>query len=199
MAMTARIAGRISASRLAPITSSSFFCRRLSNGDVSEGNGEPRCSKSSGDPVFTWYDASVWKASAHNTKWCLLGCSLGEFGTLWVFDVVNIADSVSPESPWFVPLLALPLVAGLTTSVGLETAILVRRGLSLPDSLNTALGMSFVSMLAMEIAMEGVDLWFTGGNLGIVWQACAPMLVAGFLAPWPLNYWRLKKLRKSCH
>ena len=31
---------------------------------------------------FNWKDGSVWKQSAHNTKWCLLGCSIGEFGTL---------------------------------------------------------------------------------------------------------------------
>jgi len=25
------------------------------------------------------------------------------------------------------------------------------------------------------------------------------MLIAGFLTPWPYNYWRLKKYNASCH
>ena len=58
--------------------------------------------------------------------------------------------------------------------------------------------MSLISMLAMEAAMNLVDLAITGGaQLSIV--AVPFMLVAGFLAPLPYNYWRLKALGKACH
>ena len=31
---------------------------------------------------FNWTDGPVWRQSAHNTKWCLVGCSIGDFGTI---------------------------------------------------------------------------------------------------------------------
>jgi hypothetical protein len=67
------------------------------------------------------------------------------------------------------------------------------------SALKTALGMSFISMLMMEIAMEVTDLLFTGGQLGMNYYAIPLMLVVGFLTPWPYNYWRLKKYGQTCH
>ena len=65
-------------------------------------------------------------------------------------------------------------------------------------ALKTALWMSLISMLAMEAAMNLADLAITGGaQLSVV--AVPFMLVAGFLAPLPYNYWRLKALGKACH
>ena len=61
----------------------------------------------------------------------------------------------------------------------------------------TAIGMSLISMIAMEAAMNIVDVMVTGGakiNLAVL----PLMLTAGFLAPLPYNYWRLKALGKAC-
>jgi hypothetical protein len=59
------------------------------------------------------------------------------------------------------------------------------------------MGMSFISMVAMELAMNAVDVVFAGGVL--VWWVIPLMLVAGFFTPLPYNYYRLKKYDASCH
>jgi hypothetical protein len=92
----------------------------------------------------------------------------------------------------------LPLINGLATSVMLETVIMMRGQMDFRSALSTALGMSFISMLMMEIAMEITDLLFTNGQLGMNMIAIPFMLVVGFLTPWPYNYWRLKKYGKAC-
>jgi hypothetical protein len=65
-------------------------------------------------------------------------------------------------------------------------------------ALKTALGMSLVSMLAMEIAMNTTD-YLLVGKAALTWWSVIPSLLAGFLTPWPYNYWRLKKYGKACH
>jgi copper chaperone CopZ len=148
---------------------------------------------------FNWSDGSVWKQSANNTKWCLIGCSIGEFGTLAYYSFSGItADLVMYSNLWYF-FAILPLINGLATSVMLETAILMRNQMNFSNALSTAFGMSFISMLMMEIAMEVTDLLFTGGQLGMNYYAIPLMLLVGFLTPWPYNYWRLKKLGKACH
>ena len=148
---------------------------------------------------FNWSDGSVWKQSAHNTKWCLIGCSIGEFGTLYAYSVYGIGAAVAIGTNWYYLLLILPLINGLITSVMLETGILMRGQMDFKNALSTALGMSFISMLMMEIAMEITDLLFTQGELGLMPLAIPFMLIVGFLTPWPYNYWRLKKYGQACH
>jgi hypothetical protein len=58
--------------------------------------------------------------------------------------------------------------------------------------------MSLISMVAMEAAMNLVDVAITGGAK-LTLFVVPIMLLAGFLAPLPYNYWRLKALGKSCH
>jgi hypothetical protein len=94
-------------------------------------------------------------------------------------------------------IMALAMVNGLLTSIALETVILSRQ-MALNLALKTALGMSLISMLAMEAAMNLVDLAVTGGAQ-LSPLAIPLMLIAGFLAPLPYNYWRLKALGKACH
>ncbi len=105
----------------------------------------------------------------------------------------------SIEHGWTtVAVFALAMFNGLLTSVALETFILRRGGMALPAAFKTAMGMSFISMLAMETAMNLADFLITGGAR--ITPLSAPvMLIAGFLAPWPYNYWRLKKYGKACH
>ena len=148
---------------------------------------------------FNWSDGSVWKQSAHNTKWCLIGCSIGEFGTLAAYSVYGIGAALTFGTNWYYFLLILPLINGLITSVMLETVILMRGQMDFRNALSTALGMSFISMLMMEIAMELTDLLFTKGELGLMPIAIPFMLIVGFLTPWPYNYWRLKKYGQACH
>lgn len=70
--------------------------------------------------------------------------------------------------------------------------------MSFKQALTTALGMSLISMISMEVAMNLTDYLITGGavlNLTVI----PIMLLAGFITPLPYNYWRLKKYNKSCH
>ena len=148
---------------------------------------------------MNWGNKRNWKRSAGNTTWCLIGCSIGEFGTLAAYSILNLGATVTIGTTLYWLLLVLPLVNGLITSVILETLILVRGQMDFHNALKTALGMSFISMLMMEIAMELTDLWFTQGALGMNPIAIPFMLLVGFLTPWPFNYWRLEKTGKCCH
>ena len=67
-----------------------------------------------------WLCKHTWRRSANNTKWCLIGCSIGDFGTIAYFQYAAI--------PW--PTLNIMLLAifnGLLTSIILETCILMRQ------------------------------------------------------------------------
>ena len=92
--------------------------------------------------------------------------------------------------------MILAIINGLITSVLLETFILIKK-MKFIDALKTALGMSFISMVAMEISMNLTDLIFASGTL--TWWVIPMMLFAGFITPWPYNYWRLKKYGVACH
>ena len=146
---------------------------------------------------FNWSDGSVWRQAANNTKWCLIGCSIGEFGTLGYYQWAQWPLEVAVGTTFFWFLVILPLINGLATSVALETVLLMRGQMDFSNALSTAFGMSFISMLAMEIAMELTD-WLLTGSIGMTWWVILPMLIVGFLTPWPYNYWRLKKYGQAC-
>ncbi len=100
--------------------------------------------------------------------------------------------------PWpTLAIMALAIVNGLLTSILLETAILWRQ-LGPRAALRTAAGMSLISMIAMEAAMNAADVFLTGGAL-LTWWVIPAMLAVGFATPLPYNYWRLKALGKACH
>ena len=130
------------------------------------------------------------KQSAYNTLWCLIGCSIGDFGTILFFQFNNIYWPT-------LAIMTLAILNGLITSIILETIILLKQ-MSLKESFTTALGMSFISMLAMEISMNLFDWVVTGGAI-LNWWIISPMLIVGFISAWPYNYWRLKKYNESCH
>ena len=138
---------------------------------------------------ISWTCKSTWKKASVNTLWCLLGCSIGDFGTIFFFQVTQIPFPLL----W---IMTLAIINGLITSIMLETFILSRQ-MNLPEAFKTAMGMSFISMVAMELAMNVVDVVFAGGVL--VWWVIPLMLVAGFFTPLPYNYYRLKKYDASCH
>lgn len=139
---------------------------------------------------FHWHDRPVWKQSSINTLWCLLGCVIGDFGAILWF------QTYSPETPAWV-VIPVAILCGLLTSIALETVILSRQ-MKASRAFKTAIGMSLISMVSMELAMNLVD-YFLVGEARLVWWAIPPMLLAGFLTPLPYNYWRLKKLGKACH
>tara|TARA_B100000959_G_C14946027_1_gene609943 strand:+ start:1414 stop:1854 length:441 start_codon:yes stop_codon:yes gene_type:complete len=140
---------------------------------------------------FHWKCKHTWKTSAKNTAWCLLGCAMGDFGTILFFQLTNIPLPVL----W---IMILAIINGLITSVILETIILMRKNFNFSLALKTALGMSLMSMISMEIAMNFTDYFITGGAI-LNWSVIPIMLLVGFLTPWPYNYWRLKKFNEACH
>ncbi len=93
--------------------------------------------------------------------------------------------------------MSLAIVNGLLTSIALETVILSRQ-MALNLAFKTAIGMSLISMVSMELAMNLVDVAMTGGAILTLW-VLPFMLLAGFITPLPYNYWRLKALGKACH
>lgn len=62
----------------------------------------------------------------------------------------------------------------------------------------TAIGMSFISMISMEVAMNAADVALTGGAT-LTWRVIPVMLAVGFVAPLPYNYRCLKALGRACH
>ena len=140
---------------------------------------------------FNWSCKHTWKRSAKNTAWCLLGCSIGDFGTILFFQLTLIPFPV-------MGIMTLAIINGLITSIILETVILKLQGFNFTNALKTASGMSLISMLSMEITMNLTDYILTGGAI-LNWWIIPIMLVVGFLTPWPYNYWRLKKYGIACH
>ena len=141
-------------------------------------------------PRFHWKCKHTWRRSAKNTMWCLLGCSIGDFGTILYFQLNAINWPT-------LSIMILAIINGLITSIILETIILSRQ-MTIKIAFQTALTMSFISMLAMEIAMNSVD-WLILGEAKLVWWIVPIMLFVGFLTPWPYNYYRLKKYNIACH
>ena len=140
---------------------------------------------------FHWKCEHTWKKSARNTAWCLFGCALGDFGTILFFQITQIPFPVL----W---IMILAIINGLITSVIVETIVLMQQKFNFSSALKTALGMSFISMISMEIAMNLTDYLLTGGAI-LTWWIVPIMLLVGFLTPWPYNYWRLKKFNIACH
>ncbi len=127
---------------------------------------------------FHWKCRHTWQRSAKNTLWCLLGCSIGDFGTILFFQLSNISWPT-------LNIMVLAIINGLITSIALETIILFRQ-------------MNIISMISMEVSMNAVD-WIVVGGAEIVWWVVPIMLLVGFITPWPYNYWRLKKFNTACH
>ena len=140
---------------------------------------------------FNWNCKHTWKTSAKNTAWCVLGCAIGDFGTILFFQISKIPFPV-------LGIMTLAIINGLITSIILETIVLMRQKFDFSKAIRTALGMSFISMISMEIAMNLTDYILTGGAI-LTWWVVPIMLVVGFLTPWPYNYWRIKKSNQACH
>ena len=141
--------------------------------------------------TFHWTCKHTWKRSAKNTAWCVLGCAVGDFGTILFFQLTQIPFPV-------LVIMILAIINGLITSIVLETVILMMQNFNFVSAFKTACGMSLISMISMEIMMNLTDYVLTGGAI-LTWWVVPIMLIIGFLTPWPYNYWRLKKFGVACH
>ncbi len=149
------------------------------------------------EPSIEWNDNSVWRRAAFNTLNCLIGCSIGDFAMILFLQKFYPSTSMTAQ-------MILAVIAGLLTSVLFETILLrTREKFAWPAALHTALSMSFISMVAMEVVMNFTDFMITGGKAAfgnpMYWTALLVSMVAGFLAPLPYNYYKLKKYNRACH
>ena len=140
---------------------------------------------------FHWTCKHTWNRSAKNTAWCLLGCSIGDFGTILFFQLTQIPFPV-------LAIMILAIINGIITSIILETIVLLKQNFTFKNAFKTAVGMSLISMVSMEVAMNFTDYLLTGGAM-LTWWVVPIMLAVGFVTPWPYNYWRLKKFNIACH
>ena len=141
--------------------------------------------------TIDWSCKHTWKTSAKNTLWCLAGCAIGDLGTILFFQISQIPFPL-------MGIMILAIINGLITSIILETLILVKQDFPFINALKTAVGMSLISMISMELMMNLTDYLLTGGAI-LTWWVIPIMLIVGFLTPWPYNYWRLKKFGINCH
>ena len=139
---------------------------------------------------MNWSCQHTWKKASINTLWCLLGCSIGDFGTIFYFQSVE-------HSLLTWQIMVLAITNGVFTSILLETFILFRQ-MNLREAFKVAIGMSFISMTAMEASMNIIDIVLTGGAK-LTWWVIPIMLFVGFITPLPYNYYRLKKWGYGCH
>ena len=70
--------------------------------------------------TFNWSCKHTWGESAKNTMWCVIGCSIGDFGTILFFQLTQIPFPV-------IGIMILAIFNGLLTSIMLETFILIRQ------------------------------------------------------------------------
>ena len=141
--------------------------------------------------TFHWRCKHTWLRSTKNTSWCLLGCSIGDFGTILFFQLTQIPFPV-------LAIMTLAIINGIITSIILETIILIKQNFTFKNAFKIAVGMSLISMISMEAAMNLTDYLLTGGAM-LTWWVVPIMLAVGFVTPWPYNYWRLKKYNQACH
>ena len=117
---------------------------------------------------INWRCGHTWKRASYNTAWCLLGCVIGDFGTIAYFQFWG------PDWP-VLAIMSLAIFNGILTSIALETFILARQ-MAFRPAFRTAVGMSLVSMISMEAAMNITDVVLTGGAI-LTWWVIPIMLV----------------------
>ena len=100
---------------------------------------------------FSWTCKHSWMKSAKNTAVCLLGCSIGDNLTIYLFQILN------PNTQMSLIMLAAMLF-GLFTSITLETIILSTQ-IPIKKAIQVAFGMSFISMLMMEASANFTSIF----------------------------------------
>ena len=77
---------------------------------------------------FNWSCKHTWRKSAKNTMWCVIGCVIGDFGTILYFQLTQTPFPV-------LGIMILAIINGLLTSIMLETFILMRQNFKLINAL----------------------------------------------------------------
>ena len=77
--------------------------------------------------------------------------------------------------------MILAIINGLITSIILETIILMRQSFDFSKAFKTAIGMSFISMISMEVAMNLTDYFLTGGAILTWWVVPIMQFLSWFL------------------
>jgi len=140
--------------------------------------------------IIFFNNKKTWISAFHNSFYCLIGCSIGDFGTILYFQFQSIY--------WYTwQIMLLAIINGIVTSIILETIILLKR-MRLVYAFKTALGMSLISMLIMETIMNMVDIAMMGGAFLSI-EIIPIILISGWIAAAPYNYYRIKKYDISCH
>lgn len=146
----------------------------------------------------TFQQCGIYKPSIPTCKWGLLWPSQVITPSLSSGSFIALSGSLTNAN-------VCAVASGLSTSLLLETVLLKfgRDRLSWLIAARTAFGMSMISMITMELVENFVDYNLTGGvvqlNDPMFWVAAVVSMTAGFLAPLPYNYHRLKKFGKACH
>ncbi|OGQ27017.1 MAG: hypothetical protein A3F89_05120 [Deltaproteobacteria bacterium RIFCSPLOWO2_12_FULL_50_11] len=149
------------------------------------------------ESLISYYsDRDAWKKAAKNTLNCLIGCNIGDFGTIIVMQIYW------PHVSMFL-IMGLAMLMGLLTSILLEATILkFKEGFQWGVGIRMAFSMSFLSMLGMEFAENITDYFLTGGMMPPTevwyWISLAIALIVGFLAPLPYNYYKFKTQGRLC-
>ncbi|OJD15681.1 hypothetical protein AJ78_04099 [Emergomyces pasteurianus Ep9510] len=145
-----------------------------------------------------WASRPIWRRAMLNTLRCLIGCTIGDFSAMWYLQAFYPDLAVGY-------IMGASMATGIASSMTLET-VLLHRGrdkLGWTQAFKTAAGMSMISMLSMEAVQNVVDYHLTGGVVTLsdpyFWCAAGVSMAAGFLAPLPYNYIRLRKYGKACH
>lgn len=145
-----------------------------------------------------WANKIAWRRAGFNTLNCLIGCSIGDFSMMFLLMAYYPSMDV-----WL--MMGLAMAAGLSTSIMLEASILrIREKFAWALAFRTAVGMSFASMLAMELTENLTDFYLTDqGRMPMsepfFWVALVIAMAAGFLVPLPYNYYKLRRHGKACH
>ena len=130
--------------------------------------------------------------SAKNTLGCLIGCAIGDLGAIYLFQ--TIMPSSIPSELWTTVWIVAMSSGIITSDFGDYYIVEAIRPI---EAFKTAIGMSMISMLLMEIAMNVVDYGMMV-NQQLHWVFYLILWVPVFWS-WPYNYWRLKKHGKCCH
>ena len=60
--------------------------------------------------IYNWSCKHTWRKSAKNTMWCVIGCSIGDFGTILFFQLTQIPFPITG-------IMILAIINGLITSI----------------------------------------------------------------------------------
>ena len=99
-------------------------------------------------------DKKKWQSSSFNTFVCLVGCSIGDFGAILYFQYFTQINSIMIIMP-------IAIISGIATSIFLETILLLKT-MVFKEAFKTATGMSLISMISMELAMNFTDIFLEG-------------------------------------